>query len=533
MSAVQFLFVLLALAAPALAQPSITTAQYDNTRVGANLHESILTPKNVNAATFGKLFTMPVDGDVYAQPLYVPKLQIPGEGVRDVVFIATERNSVYAFDAKEPGAPLWHVSFINPAAGVNPVRWSDVQCSFIGPDIGITATPAIDLASRTMYLVARTRERSAGGQELFYQRLHALDIVTGKERAGSPVLIRATVSGSAWFGLTQREVQFNALVENPRAALLLSNGVLYIAWGSSCDHGSYYGWVLAYDARTLQQAGAFNTAPDAGEGGIWQSDAGLAADGDGNIYAVTGNGKFNASSGGRDYGDSVLKLNLQGRRFAVRDYFTPFNQSRLNWNDDDLGSCGPVLLPDQPGARRRLLIAAGKNGVLYLIDRDRMGGYHSGSDSHAVESFKVVDSAIYGAPAYWNGHLFVFASNDVLKDFPIMNGHLATTPAHRGNIQFKNPGAIPSISSNGQRDGIVWIVLTKDYREKDVSATLQAYEASDISHLLFTTEHHAENTPGLALRFTIASVVNGRVYVGSRNMVYVFGLFDSRKRKQF
>jgi hypothetical protein len=299
---------------------------------------------------------------------------------------------------------------------------------------------------------------------------------------------------------------------------------VYIAWGSSCDHGSYYGWVLAYDARTLKQTSIFNTAPDAGESGIWQSDAGLAADTDGSVYAVTGNGKFTAGSGGRDYGDSVLKLGLVGGTLAVRDYFTPFNQSRLNWNDDDLGSCGPVLLPDQAGSHPRLLVAAGKNGVLYLIDRDRMGRYHSGSDTHAVQSFKVADSAIYGAPAYWNGHLFVFDSDDVLKDFPIVDGRLASTPAHRGTIKFKNPGAIPSISANGQKDGIVWIVLTRDYRERDVPATLQAYDASDVSHLLYTTEHDAYNTPGSALRFTIPSIANGRVYVGSRNMVYVFGL---------
>jgi len=176
-----------------------------------------------------------------------------------------------------------------------------------------------------------------------------------------------------------------------------------------------------------------------------------------------------------------------------------------------------------------MLIAAGKNGVLYLIDRDSMGGYHSGSDSHAIQSFKVVDSPIYGAPAYWNGHLFVFASNDVLKDFPIVDGHLATTPAHRGNIRFKNPGAIPSISANGQQDGIVWVVLTKDYREKDVPATLQAYDAGDVSRLLYTTENDAHNTPGSALRFTIPSVADGHVYVGSRNIVYVFGLLHSRK----
>lgn len=519
MKTAHLFFVLHATASLAVGQTAVLTAQYDHQRSGANLRETILTPRNVNAATFGKLFTLRVEGDVLAQPLYVPNLEIPGKGVHDVVFIATERDNVYAFDAASPGTPLWHTSFINPAAGVNPVRWSDVRCSFIGPDIGITATPVIDLESRTMYVLARTRERSADGRELFYQRLHALDVNTGKERSGSPILIRGSVTVPAWFGLTQRERSFHALLENPRAALLLSRGTVYIAWGSSCDVGPYYGWVMAYDARTLRQTGIFNTAPDAGESGIWQSDTGIAADREGAVYAVTGNGKFTAASGGRDYGDSVLKLDFQRGMLTVRDHFTPFNESRLNSADDDLGTSGPVLLPDQPGPHPRMLVAAGKNGVLYLIDRDRMGRYQSGSDTHAVQTVKVAASGIYGAPAYWNGHLFVFASNDVLKDFPIAGGRLSPAPAHRGTVKFSNPGAIPSISANGQKDGIVWIVRTMDHRERDASATLQAYDAADVSRLLYSTD-----TSALAIRFTLPLVANGRVYIGSRNLVLVYGL---------
>ncbi len=526
------LFPLALFEASALAQPPVTTAQYDNLRTGANVRETILTPENVNAARFGKLFSMPVDSDVFAQPLYVPRLAIPGKGVHDVIFVATERNSVYAFDAAHSSVPLWHVSFINPAAGVNPLGPSDVQCSFLGREIGITATPVIDLPSQTMYVVARTSERSAGGQELFFQRLHALDIETGGERPGSPVLIRASVTGSAWFGLVTREVSFHAVLENPRAALLLSKVTVYIAFGSACDVGPYYGWVLAYDAATLKSIGVFNTSPDAGQSGIWQSDAGIAADNDGSVYAITGNGKFTASSsGGRDYGDSVLKLVSQHGALAVGDYFTPFDESRLNRKDDDLGSSGPVLLPDQPGAHPRLLVASSKTGVVYLIDRDRMGKYQPGSNSHAVQAFQASEGGLYGAPAYWNGHLYVFGTNDVLKDFPIVGGRLATAPAHRGTFKFKNPGAIPSVSANGEKDGIVWVMLTKAYFEKTVPAILQAYDAGDVSHLLFTTEHDERNAPVDAVRFAIPTLANGRVYVATKNAVAVYGLLDSPRRR--
>jgi hypothetical protein len=522
---------LLAVSISAFAQPAITTAQYDNFRTGANTLETILTPRNVNPARFGKLFAMPVDGDVYAQPLYVPKLEIPGKGIHNIVYIATERDSVYAFDAAaRPAIPLWHASFIDEAKGISPVSWSDVGCSFIGPDIGITSTPAIDLTTRTIYVVARTRERSAGGEELFYQRLHALDLGTGSEKLGSPILIRASVTGSTLFGSISREVRFNAAVENARAALLLSKGMLYIAWGSSCDHGSYYGWVFAYDARTLKQTGVFNTAPDAGKSGIWQSDAGLAADDEGNVYTVTGNGKFSASSsGGRDYGDSVLKLSLQSGTLGVRDYFTPFNQFWLNWKDDDLGSCGPVLLPDQSGPHRHVLVAAGKAGVMYLLDRDRMGRFHSGSDSHALQTVAVSPKGVHGAPAYWNGHLYVFGSEDVLKDFAVAENRLSAAPVHQGNFRFRNPGAIPAVSANGSADGVVWVVLTKAYWEKNVPAILQAYDAEDVSRLLYTTEHDARDAPGMAVRFTIPTIASGRVYVGSKGVVSVFGLLDSRK----
>jgi hypothetical protein len=517
---------LISLAARAFAQPVVPTAQYDNSRTGANLNETILTPRNVNAAQFGRVFMLPVDGDVYAQPLYIPKLPMPGKGVHNVVFVATEHNSVYAFDAAgQPETPLWQVSFSNPGAGVNTVPAQAAQCPFIAPEIGITSTPVIDAASGTMYVLARTVERNRNGEALYYQRLHALDIATGRERPASPVVIRASVRGSSLFGLISRETAFHALLENPRAAMLLSNGNVYMAWGSSCDVGPYHGWVLSYDARTLKQTGVLNTSPDSNESGIWQSGAGIAADSQGNVYTVTGNGTFDASgSGGRDFGDSAIKLGFENGALAVRDYFTPFNEGSLNRRDDDLGSSGPVLLPDQPGPHPHVLVAGGKDGVIYVIDRDRMGKYQSGSDSHAVQTLPSGGAGLFGAPAYWNGHLYYGADNDVLKDFAVERGQLQRAPVHRGAFTFKS-GAIPSISANGARDGILWAVVTKSYNARDTFGILQAYDAADVSRMLYSSEENLRRDgPGLVLRFTMPMVAGGRVYIGMKRGVYVYGL---------
>lgn len=519
-----FLLMLIA-AAAACGQPVVATAQYDNQRTGANSAETLLTPRNVNSARFGKLFVVPVDGDVYAQPLYVPNVEIPGKGVHNVVYVATEHDSLYAIDAAgQPATPLWRVSFLNPAAGVNPVSDRDMACPFISPEVGITSTPAIDVASRTIYVLVRTavgRDRDTR----FFQRLHALDLGTGAERPGSPVMIRASVTTRAWFGLLSKEVRFHALLENPRAALLLAGGQVYLTWGSACDVGPYYGWVQAYDARTLKPTGTFNTAPDAGEGGIWQSDAGIAADRDGAVYAVTGNGKFNAAAGGRDYGDSVLKLAMRNGALAVRDYFTPFDEARLNRNDIDLGSSGPVLLPDQAGPHPHVLLAAGKAGLVYVIDRDRMGGYHAGSNAHAVETLQVGTGA-FGAPAYWNGHVYYANRKDALKDFALENGKLAAMPAHQSAAQFAHPGAIPSVSANGSKDGIVWLVVSPGPNRQgyDSDAILHAYDAADVSRELYTAEL------GPSVRFSMPTVAGGRVYIGGRRMLYVYGLREPAPR---
>ncbi|HVH89408.1 MAG TPA: hypothetical protein VM912_22015 [Terriglobales bacterium] len=519
------LCVLWTLCSSSPAHTQITTAQYDNARTGAHLKETILTPQNVNSRQFGKLFTLQVDGDVYAQPLYLPGLQIPGKGKHNVIFLATEHDSAYAFDADTQGAPLWHVNFTNASAGIDTVPARDVRCPFIRPEVGITPTPVIDAQSGTLYALARTKESGA-----YVQKLHALDVLTGAEKFGSPVVIKASLSRKV-MGVFNGTTAFDPLRENPRAALLLSNGKIYLTWGSSCDVGPYYGWVMAYDAKSLAQVAVFNAAPDGEEAGIWQSDAGPAADQEGNIYPVTGNGKFDASSGGRDYGDSALKLALNQNGFVLRDYFTPFDQQRLNDEDLDLGSLGPLLFPDQPGAHPHLLITGDKAGNVYLIDRDQMGKYHAGDNSHAVQTLHV-KGGCYGAAAYWNQNLFIVCSEDSLKDFKLAAGKLSSGPVMQSAKEFANPGATLTVSANGTKNGIVWLVETKAWNAPDQFAVLHAYDAANVGRELYSSSQDlARDGLGLAVRFVIPTIMKGRVYIGAKRELDVYGLLPGAAKK--
>ena len=509
--------------------PVIATAQYDNARTGANLLETILTPQNVNVGQFGRIAFFPVDGDVYAQPLYVPKLEIPGRGSHNVVFIATEKDSVYAFDADATSTePLWQVSFVDAKKYISPVSNRDVFCPFIQPDVGITSTPVIDLSSKTLYALARTRE-AENGKWVFRQKLHALDLVTGAEKLGGPITIRASFQGDKSL-FSKGVTEFDPLRENQRAALLLVNNNVFITWASSCDVGPYYGWVMSYDARTLKQTGVLNVSPGAKESGIWQADAGPAADGSGNVYLITGNGKFTAASGGRDYGDSVLKIALTPNGLAVRDYFTPADQEHLNDTDGDFGSGSPVLLPDQPAPHSHLLLAAGKSAKLYELDRDNLGHFHAADDSNAVQVVPA-GAQSFGAPAYWNGHVFYFLMNDYLRDYALQNGRLSAQPVAKSNTNINDPGT-PAISANGAKNGIVWIVSTKVWNGPDQPAVLFAYDAADVSRELYnSTQNPTRDGAGYALRFTIPTIANGRVYVPTKRRIDVFGLLAPAKGK--
>ncbi len=409
---------------PALAQ--VTTSQYDNFRTGATLREKALTPQNVNVTTFGKLGAFKVDGAVYAQPLFVPRVPIPGKGTHDVIFVATEHDSVYAFDATRPAdPPLWQVSFLDKARETIPLSEDQAQCPFIRPEIGITSTPVIDLPSGTLYVLARSVARHTTAPDEYFQRLHALAITTGVEKFGGPKLITASVPGRG-AGRSNRQVDFDPLRENPRAALTLANNNVYLTWASSCDVDPYHGWVMAYDPQTLAQKAVLNVNPDGSEAGIWLADTGPAVDSEGNLYVPTGNGTFDATSGGRDYGDSVLKLD--GSSLAIRDYFTPFDQADILAGDADVGSSGPTLLPDQPGPHRHLLLQPTKHSVLYVIDRDQMGKFHAEGD--AIPQRIQMAGGGYRS-AQWrtgDGRAYFAASDDYLRAYTVKNGQLVLRP---------------------------------------------------------------------------------------------------------
>ena len=511
---------LLALALVALScTAQVTTSQYDNFRTGATLNEKTLTPQNVNVKQFGKLGAFKVDGAVYAQPLFVPGVEVPNKGTHDVLYVATEHDSVYAFDAYRPGdPPLWQVSFLDKAKGLIVPSEDDVQCPFIRPEVGITSTPVIDIKTGTLYVLARTKIRHVASADEYFQHLHALAITTGVEKFGGPKLITASVPGRG-AGRSGRQVDFDPLHENPRAALTLANNNVYLTWASSCDVDPYHGWVLAYDPQTLAQKAVLNVNPDGSEAGIWLSDTGPAVDSEGNLYVPTGNGTFDATSGGRDYGDSVLKLD--GSSLAVRDYFTPFDQADILAGDSDVGSSGPTLLPDQPGPHRHLLLQPTKHSMLYVIDRDQMGKFHA--DSDAIPQRIHMSGEGFGAMAYWNGHVYFAANHDVLRDYSVAKGQL--TP-HSSSANKFEMGATPSISANGNKDAVVWAISTKTWNGPDTKpAVLYAYDATKLGDPLYSSEQNPQrDRAAFATRFVIPLVVNGRVYFGTRSEVEVYGL---------
>ena len=507
-------FVFIGLFAARAAVGQVWTSQYDNARTSANVHERMLTPRSVNASSFGKLRVLPVDGDVYAQVLYLPSVKVRGMESHSVVFIATEHNSVYAFDALA-GTPLWHVNLSEVAPGATTLPARDVLCPFIRPEIGITATPVIDTATGTIYVLARTRENGH-----FVQRLHALDVATGAPRHRA-VEIVASVRGVG-VGNVGGEIAFDPLRENPRAALLLTNGRVILSWASSCDVGPFHGWIMAYDAVSLRQVAVFNTTPDGAGGGVWQGDAGLAADENGHIYAITGNGTFDAASPeGRNFGDAVVQLTLNSRGFVVSDFFAPYDEKVLEQRDGDLGSGAPLLLP------QHLLFFGGKGAGVYVLDRDRLGHFDPSANRAALQTMRA-PGMVMGASAYWNGHVYSLWSDDVIKDFSLTGRHLTETPVARGAHAFADPGATPTISANGSNDGIVWVIETKTWNGSDRPAVLHAYDAANVARELYSSElNSSRDRAALAARFAIPTVAAGRVYVGGKREVDVYGLLNA------
>jgi len=502
-------------------QVSVTTYHNDNGRTGQNAGEKILTPANVNKTLFGKLFSVTVDGYLYGQPLYLPKVTIPGKGIHNVVYVATEHDSVYAFDAdSNAGAnasPLWKVSFINSAKGITTVSSSNAACNDIVPEIGITSTPVIDATTGTIYVVVKTREN---GQ--YFQRLHALNVTTGAEKFGGPVAITATVQGK------NGTKTFDPLRANQRSGLLLQNGNIYIAWASHCDNGPYNGWLISYSASTLARTGVWNATPNGTDGGIWMSGAAPAGDSTFNTYVSTGNGTFDANSAGPDFGNSIVKLSPPvAGKFTAVDFFTPFNEQALNNGDTDLGSGGIMLLPTLTGMpHSQMLLQGGKEGTLYLIDRTKMGHFNASGDTQIVQSIPGTSGGVYSTPAWWNNNVYVGGKQQALQQLTLnsTNGTLQTPPKSKTATLYSFPAATPSISANGTTNGIVWAIQSDAANAKG-KAILHAYNALDVSKELYNSNQVAtRDNPGIAVKFTVPTIANGKVYVGTAHALSVYGL---------
>ena len=506
------------------------TYHNDNMRTGQNLNETVLSPGNVNSAQFGKIFSFPVDGKIYAQPLYVSHVIMKGK-VHNVVYVVTEHDSVYAFDADNvQSQPLWKASFINAAAGITTLTIGDsgivdITCDSMSPEVGVTGTPVIDRPNNTIYLVARTKEVS-GSTTTFVQRLHALDITNGNERPHSPVTIQAKAPGNGVGSDGQGNVLFDPLTNNQRPGLLLLNGTVYITWASFCDPRSYHGWVMGYDAKSLQQLTVFTTTPNGSRGGIWASGAAPAADLNGNIYFATGNGTFDGNLGGTDYSQSILKLATGGGSLNLVDYFAPFNAYFINPPDLDLGAGGVTLIPDQPIAPTHLLVGGGKQGTVYLLDRDNMGQSNSSNDNqivssliHAVGGASAGDHGIWPKGAYWQHQIYYVGTGDVPKAYRLYNGQLSTSPVSQAVPFFGYPGGLPAISSEQARNGIVWVVWEGTVQH--AGAVLYAFDAADLSVRLYASTGVGT---GRGIQFGIPTVANGKVYVGTASELDVFGL---------
>jgi hypothetical protein len=507
----------------------VLTQHNDIGRTGQNTTETTLSPANVTTANFGKLFTLSVDGQTIAQPLYMSSVNIGGASHR-VVFVATEHDSVYAFDA-DTGAKLWKASMLDAAhgaaSGAVPEPQSDNGCGDItalggaAAEYGITSTPVIDPSTGTLYLVAKTYEGTYP-----VQRLHALDITTGNEKFSGPVTISASVAGTG-SGSSNGTLNFDPRWENQRSGLLLVNGNVYAGFGSHCDSSSWHGWILGYNATTLAQTAKFVTTPNGSSSGVWMGGGGLAADiqnGAARLFPVTGNGSYDAKTpygtNNMDYGDDILRLSVSSTgALTVADAFTPYNQSTLSNEDADVGSGGALLLPDQPGNNSHLLAQLGKSGSLYLVNRENLGGY-SGSTNNIVQQVSV-SGGLWGLPAYWNGNLYVWPAGGKLSRYPLTNGTLSAQPSETSPQQASGwYGSTPAISSNGTQSGIVWAV---DWSQSP--QVLYAFDATNVSNLLWSSaQNTTRDSAGSQQKFAVPTVADGNVFVGAVDQVMVYGM---------
>src|SRR5450432_1509465 len=508
------------------AQSNVLTYHNDNMRTGQNLTETLLTPQNVRFASFGKLFTLPVDGKVDAQPLLVSGVAIPNKGVHNVVFAATEHDSLYAFDA-DTGVVYWQVSLLKAGETSSDIR----GCGQVSPEIGITATPAIDPTAGphgAIYVVAMSKDSAAN----YHQRLHAIDITTGAEQSGGPIEIQATYPGTGDNSIGGNVV-FDSKQYKARPGLLLVNGVVYTSWSSHCDFRPYTGWTIGYNQVTLAQTSVFNFTPNGNEAAVWGAGAGASADASGNLFFQLGNGTFDTTldtsgfPGRGDFGNAFVKLSLVGGALKAVDYWTMFNTVAESNADEDLGSGGVLLLPDvtdSAGTIRHLGAGAGKDRAVYLFDRDNMGKFNPGSNGNIYQQLPAaLGGSSFASPAWFNGLLYFGSVGDVIRAYKMTAGKLGATPWSSTLTSFAFPGATPSISANGTANAILWAV------ENSNPAALHAYDANDLLTELYNSRQAAGSRDqfGAGNKFITPTIANGKVYVGTPNSVAVFGLLPA------
>ncbi|MFZ3375556.1 MAG: hypothetical protein WA183_08380 [Chthoniobacterales bacterium] len=511
---------------PAFAATDVLTSHNDLARTGQNPHEIILRPGNVNPSDFGKLFVAPVDGQIYAQPLIVTGLEIPGFSVYNVLFVVTEHDSVYAIDA-DTGFLLWHVSLLPP--GETPADTD--QCDPITPEVGITATPVIDRRSGpygAIYVV--TMSKDAAGN--YFQRLHALNLTTGTEAFGGPVEIIATYPGTG-DNSANGNVVFVPSQYYERAGLVLSNGVVYTTWASRHDCRPYTSWVIGYDEHTLAQVRVLNLTHNGVQGGIWESGVAPAVDSNGFLYAMLGNGSFettldaNGFPNQGDFGNCFVKLSPANNSLQVADYWTMFNTVHESMFDSDLGSGGPLVLPDMAdsnGHIRHLAVGSGKDGHIYIANRDNMGKFNPTSNSTLYQECPAsLGGFNFSAPAFFTGKVYFGAVHDTLRAFSFTNARMNGTPVSMSANTFPFPGTTPSISANGTAYGIVWAA------ENGTNAVLHAYDATNVARELYNSDQapNSRDHFGAGTKFGVPTVANGKAYVAATNgRVGVFGLFN-------
>jgi PQQ enzyme repeat len=508
---------------PSPITPSSTdmvTYHNDVARTGQNLSETILTTSNVNSSTFGKLGFFSVDGKVDAEPLYLSGLRIGG-GTHNVLYVATEHDSVYAFDA-DSGSILWQVSLVGSGERTS----DDRGCGQVVPEIGITSTPVLDRtkgSNGAIYIVAMSKDPFGN----YFQRLHALDVTTGSELFGGPATIQASYPGSG-ANSSGGNVIFDPKQYEERAGLLLLNGTVYTTWTSHCDIGPYTGWVLGFNAASLTQSSVLNLTPNGSEGAIWMSGAAPAADSSGNIYLLDANGTFDATLNGSgfpaqgDFGNAFLKISPSGAQLTVSDYFEMWNQAQENGTDGDLGSGGALVLPDMTdnsGNVWHLAVGAGKDAHVYIVNRDSMGKFNASANLIYQELSGALSGSVFSMPAYFNDTLYYGAVGDRVKAFTIQNAKLSTSPSGQTANSFPYPGATPSISASNMSNGILWAA------ENSSPAVLHAYNATNVGQELYNSNQVGTRDQfGPGNKFITPMIVNGKVYVGTTNGVAVFGL---------